>query len=197
MVPSLRNLLSTFGLQVWGLHPRRMASGASSFTFLLRMASVSTTGSQRRSFHSITLLLMMLSGCSSHGVDCLMAKVDLKSAFCMVPVRAEDWDLLGMFWQGRYYVDTCLPFGLRSAPYLLNQLAEALHWILSSQHSVEAIHYLDYFLLVGPAGQQQCATSVQSTLSVCGNLGIPLSLKILGVTKELNFARDEQRDGRY
>ena len=65
-------------------------------------------------------------------MGCLMAKVYLKSAFHMVPVRAKDSDLLGMYWQGRYYVDTCLPFGLRSAPYLFNQFAEALHWILSS-----------------------------------------------------------------
>ena len=52
-----------------------------------------------------------------HGVGSLMAKVDLKSAFRMVPVRDEDWDLLGMYWHRRYYVDTCLPFGLRS-PYI-------------------------------------------------------------------------------
>ena len=65
LVPSLRSLLSTFRLQAWGLHPRRMASGASSFTFLLHIVSASTTGSQRRSFHSITLPLMILSGCSS------------------------------------------------------------------------------------------------------------------------------------
>ena len=52
------------------------------------------------------------------GVGSLMAKVDLKSAFRMVQVRAEDWDLLGMYWQGRYYVDTCVPFGLRSALYI-------------------------------------------------------------------------------
>ena len=32
-------------------------------------------------------------------------------------------------------------------------------------NSVEAIHYFNEFVLVGPAGQQQCATSVQSNLS--------------------------------
>ncbi|KAL5516970.1 hypothetical protein EMCRGX_G002429 [Ephydatia muelleri] len=36
---------------------------------------------------TVRLLLM-------HGVGCLMAKVDLKSAFRMVPVRSTDWDLL-------------------------------------------------------------------------------------------------------
>ena len=60
------------------------------------------------------------------GPGALMAKVDLKSAFRMVPVRSQDWELLGMYWQGNYYFDTCLPFGLRSAPYLFNQYAEAL-----------------------------------------------------------------------
>ncbi|KAL5488979.1 hypothetical protein EMCRGX_G018014 [Ephydatia muelleri] len=47
--------------------------------------------------------------------------------------------------------------------------------LVVSWQNVEAIHYLDDFLLVGPAGQQQCATSVQSTLSACGNLGIPVA----------------------
>ena len=61
-----------------------------------------------------------------------MAKADLKSAFHMVPVRPKDWELLGMQWQGAYYFDTCLPFGLRSAPYLFNQYAEALQWMLTT-----------------------------------------------------------------
>ena len=51
-----------------------------------------------------------------------MAKVDLKSAFRMVPVRRQDWELLGMKWKEAYYIDTCLPFGLRSAPYLSTSL---------------------------------------------------------------------------
>ena len=75
-----------------------------------------------------------------------MAKLDLQSAFHMVPVLREDWNLLGIHWQGQYFVDTCLPFGLRSALYLFNQFAEALHWILTNNyanpHNV-MIHYLD------------------------------------------------------
>ena len=59
----------------------------------------------------------------------LMAKVDLKSAFRMVSVRHQDWELLGIYWRDLYYVDTCLPFGCRSAPFLFNQFANAIHWI--------------------------------------------------------------------
>ena len=46
----------------------------------------------------------------------LMAKIDLKLAFHLVPVRRDDWELLGIHWQNCYFVDTCLPFGLQSAP---------------------------------------------------------------------------------
>ena len=62
------------------------------------------------------------------GVGALMAMVDLKAAFRMIPVRQADWELLGIHWQNYYYVDTCLLFGLRSAPYQFNQSAMALHW---------------------------------------------------------------------
>ena len=51
---------------------------------------------------------------SRYGKGCMMAKIDLKAAFRMVPIAAEEWDLLGLHWKGKYYVKTCLPFGLRS-----------------------------------------------------------------------------------
>ena len=38
----------------------------------------------------------------------LMAKVDQKNAFRLCPVRPEDWHLLGIHWQGKYYIDKCL-----------------------------------------------------------------------------------------
>lgn len=63
---------------------------------------------------------------SALGRGALIAKVDLKSAFRMVPVQRQDWELLDIKWREAYYVDTCLPFRLISAPYLFNQFAEAL-----------------------------------------------------------------------
>ena len=71
--------------------------------------------------------------CHTLGKGALMAKVDLKNAFRLCPVRPEDWHLLGIHWQGKYYIDKCLPFGLRLSPYLFNMVADALEWIL--QHS--------------------------------------------------------------
>ena len=46
----------------------------------------------------------------------LLSKIDLQDAFRLIPA---DWNLLGIFWRQKFYIDTCLPFGLRSAPFLL------------------------------------------------------------------------------
>ena len=31
-----------------------------------------------------------------HGIGCIMAKIDIKAAFCMVPIISEEWDILGL-----------------------------------------------------------------------------------------------------
>ena len=55
------------------------------------------------------------------GSNTLLAKIDIKSAFRTIPVRVEDQELLGINWRDKFYVDCCLPFGLRSASYIFNQ----------------------------------------------------------------------------
>ena len=57
------------------------------------------------------------------GQECFTSKLDIKSAFPNIPVHPLDWELLGMKWQGLYYFDTVLSFGLRSAPYLSDQFS--------------------------------------------------------------------------
>lgn len=50
-----------------------------------------------------------------------MAKLDIKHAFRLCPVQIEDYEFLGIHWQGKFYVDFRIPFGLHSSPYLFNQ----------------------------------------------------------------------------
>ena len=69
----------------------------------------------------------------SMGQGALLAKIDVQSAFRLLPVHPADRHLLGMQWKGNVYIDGCLPFGLRSAPKLLNWAAEFLEWILYSK----------------------------------------------------------------
>ena len=45
------------------------------------------------------------------GRGTLLAKLDIR----MLPIHPDDWWLLGRHWEGSVFVDTALPFGLRSA----------------------------------------------------------------------------------
>ena len=86
------------------------------------------------------------------GQGSFLAKTDIESAFCLIPLRPSDYELFGMYWQGSYYYDKVLPFGLRSAPYLFNQLSEAIEWILLNKCSISFVcHILDNFLIIEPA----------------------------------------------
>ena len=126
---------------------------------------------------------------SALGKGALMAKVDLKSAFRMVPVRCQDWELLGMKWKEAYYIDTFFPFGLRSAPYLFNQFAEALQWILQHNYGLQwLIHYLDDYLMVGAPDLHSCGEHLQCFLTVCMHLGFPVAMdKVDGPATALSF----------
>ena len=61
----------------------------------------------------------------------MLAKIDIAHAYRNVPVHPEDRKLLGMQWQGKVYIDTALPFGLRSAPKIFTAISDALEWILT------------------------------------------------------------------
>ena len=82
------------------------------------------------------------------GKGTLMDKIDIRHAFRICPLRSEDHELLGTYWEGFYFIDVQLPFGLRTAVFIFNSFADALHWILQSKHLIEhLLHYLDDFLV--------------------------------------------------
>ena len=123
----------------------------------------------------------------SHGRGAILAKIDIKSAFRLIPVHPLDRHLLGMSWNNALYIDTCLPFGLRSAPKLFNLLADLLSWVLE-QKDVKTLHYLDDFLLVGPPASNQCSKYLEEVKSTCTRLGIPLAIeKAEGPSTTLTF----------
>ena len=110
-----------------------------------------------------------------HGPVALMAKFDVEAAYHNIAVHPDDQYLLGMKWRGQFFVDLALPFGLRSAPYIFNSVADIVEWIILNRYNVaDLIHYLDDFLTAGPAGSNQCALNLQTSLAVCRSLGLPL-----------------------
>ena len=80
----------------------------------------------------------------SLGVGALLAKVDIESAYRLIPVHPEDRPLQAMRWNNQIYVNPMLPFGLRSAPKIFNAVADALHWYLSHRGITHLFHYLGH-----------------------------------------------------
>ena len=119
---------------------------------------------------------------SQHGPGALMAKFDVEAAYRNIPVHPSDRFLLGMRWHGKYYVDLAFPFGLRSAPYLFNSVADMVEWILTHSYQVpDILHYLDDFITVGPPNSPLCAQYLSIAKQVCLTLGLPLHhLKSVG-----------------
>ena len=82
---------------------------------------------------------------ASLGRGTLLAKIDIKSTYRIVPVHPDDRPLLGMHWKGQLYMDTCLPFGLRSAPRIFTAMVDMLEWCVKEQGVSHLLHYLhDY-----------------------------------------------------
>ena len=109
------------------------------------------------------------------GRGALMAKFDVEVAYRNTPVHPADRFLLGMKWRDCYHVDLTLPFGLRSARYIFNAVADMVEWILVNSYQVlDLLHYLDDFITAGPPASTQCARNLSTALAVCDRLGLTL-----------------------
>ncbi|KAF5315911.1 hypothetical protein D9611_004925 [Ephemerocybe angulata] len=151
------------------------------------------TGSQTPRRLSTTTWLIgpsLISPLASSGHGSLMIKLDLESAFRHIPVRPEDYHLLGFIWEGLFYYDLVLGFGCRSAPYIFNLFGEALHWIIRRSLPAHICHYLDDFLLIFRPGTP--SHIVTAALEWCLALGKQLGLqfqpsKVEGPSTTLEF----------
>ena len=93
------------------------------------------------------------------GRGAIMAKINIESAYRLIPVHPHDHPLQAMQWKGKVYIDDLLSFGLRSAPKLFNAVADALEWCVRTKGArVQLIfHYFDDFLVLGAPDSPQCA----------------------------------------
>ena len=122
------------------------------------------------------------------GTGSHMAKIDIKHAFRICPVEKAQWPLLCYRWQDAFFVDTRLPFGSRSSPYIFNALADLLMWILLFVAGIRhGIHYLDDYFSAA-ATEDQCKQDMQAMSSTFTELGVPLAPeKITGPTRKITY----------
>ncbi len=99
-----------------------------------------------------------------------------------------------MKWRDRFYIDLVLLFGLRSAPFIFNSVAEAIEWILVHNYAVSLLfHYLDNFLTMGPANLSICQTNMDTAFTVFARLGLPLHLQKCEGLSELDSVQQLAR----
>ena len=125
----------------------------------------------------------------SYGKGTIMAKVDLKAAFRMVPVCAADWGLIGHVLEGVVLRRHLPPLWAAIRPMPIQSFCRGAALDPGNElPRVEAINYLDDFLIAGAAGRDQCAASVRVTLSVCEHLGVPVAFdKLEGPSTQITF----------
>ncbi|XP_067651601.1 uncharacterized protein [Haliotis asinina] len=127
------------------------------------------------------------------GKGAQLAKFDVKSAFRLLPVRPEDFHLLGMYFEGNYYFDKCLPFGCSISCALFETFSRFLQWCINKHtHSASIMHYLDDFLVGGRAQSGTCKYLLDSSIQLFRHFGIPIAqektvqptttIKFLGIT---------------
>lgn len=125
---------------------------------------------------------------SQLGQGTLLAKIDITHAYRNVPVHPVDCRLLGMSWKGSVFVDSALPFGLRSAPQIFCAISDTLEWVLLQEGITCCLHYIDDFLTAGLPTSSECGLNLTLLKATCDKLGIPLAAqKIEGPTTTLTF----------
>ena len=116
----------------------------------------------------------IINGIMSLGRGSLLAKSDVESAYCHVPVHSDDCYLLGMKWRAKYFIDLALSFGLCSAPYIFSTCADLC---VDSPHDYGInflLHYLDNFHTLGPPNSTVYQNNVNTCVQLFSEWGIPL-----------------------
>ena len=123
------------------------------------------------------------------GRGCALAKTDIKNSFRLIPVSRSAYNLLGICWRDRFYVDRNLAMGLSSSCKIFECFSSGLEWIARFRlHIPGILHLLDDFLIVSKS-LASCANDVQVFLKTCDELGVPMAPeKTVGPSFVLSFA---------
>ena len=111
------------------------------------------------------------------GRGALLAKLDIRAAFKLIPVRPDQRRLLGFYWDGHFYYQTALSFGSRSSPRIFNDFADCLEALFQQKaHRAVIRKYLDDFWLVCPGNAPADADRAYEAMKqTCAELGVPLA----------------------
>ena len=88
------------------------------------------------SIDDITDRILQLEG------NCLLYKIDLQRAFRHMKIDPTDIDKTGLHFEGKYYVDTSIPFGYRHGSVCMQRITDSIRAIMHSK-GYFIINYID------------------------------------------------------
>ena len=111
-----------------------------------------------------------------NGRGCYIGKVDIESAFRIIPIHPSDYWLLGLKFQGLIYYDKRLPMGASISCSTFEELSKAIQWLLANGFAKQSdwSHILDDFIAIAKSSVD-CGLSLERLIWLCKQLGIPVN----------------------
>lgn len=119
----------------------------------------------------------------------LLAEVDIKNAFRLLSIYPGDFELLGIYINGAYYIEKCLPFGCSISCKIFEPFSTFLEWAVKFKTQLDTVHhYLDDFIFIGKSNSDNCSALMHTFQDICSEIGVPLNQdKTIEPTTKLTF----------
>ena len=107
-----------------------------------------------------------------YGRGSFMWTLDLRRAFRQLRIDPLDWPLICIAWQGNYYVDVSVAFGVRHGAAFTQRVSQAVCDILE-QENIITLPYIDDYIGSQPS-QALAVASYERSLQLFAELGLDL-----------------------
>ena len=131
----------------------------------------------------------------------MLSKLDVKSAFRLIPLNSSQFPLMGVYFSGNYYIDAFLPMGASSSCRIYQDFSNAFTHILMHHGNIQhVISYLDDHLIISECPEtalrdltsfQHLAAKINLPLAHDKTAGPASTLEFLGI--ELDTRKLEAR----
>ncbi len=123
-----------------------------------------------------TTLDQVVAKLADCGKGANMFKADIQSAFDLLPIRPQEYNLLGFSHQGKFYVNRVMAMGAACSCQKFEKLSTFLQWVIEHKSGYDSLaHYCDDFLGWGPLGTSQAEDLLALFVDTCQEFGVPIA----------------------
>ena len=108
------------------------------------------------------------------GSDILLSKIDISRAFRNLRVDPLEYDVLGLQWKGKSYIDISIPMGMKTGSALCQRTTDVIRHIMQSKN-VHVFNYIDDVICVHEC--QKARQEFDTLLLLSEFLGLPINPK--------------------